>query len=410
MGDRGMQQEIAAGIAMALALIPGLTVVPMLLAGTGMDFAGAYTACVLVTILATFLWGRACHRPLAAAPGAALASWLVYSVILSHGHSWQAVLGAVFLSSVLCLVFLWIFRGTDGGTGVPKHLAESLTAGLGLMLILLGLRQGHVIVSAPVGFFSMGDFSDPVAFHSMIGILTAFALAACRVSGAILWGMLITAVISFAEGFWVLPDAPFLLPTVEKTALQLDLGSAVELPDIVISLTILNLVLMQGTSLALRQKAEPKDAAVLYGTNLFGTLLGAFPLLPAIESAVGHGAGGQTGRTAQTAAGILGLFLFCEPLLASLASYGAVTAVPLVLAGGLLLRQAEFHVCEHTSEFFSACAVCILLPITQSIAVGFGTGMAFYVFLSVWEGRGKELSKGTLALTAVFGVLLFFLS
>lgn len=52
MGGRGMRQEIPAGIAMGVALIPGLTVVPTLLVKTGMDFAGAYAACVLASLLA----------------------------------------------------------------------------------------------------------------------------------------------------------------------------------------------------------------------------------------------------------------------------------------------------------------------------------------------------------------------
>lgn len=395
---------------MGLAMVPVLTVVPSLLARTGMDFANAYTACVLVSFVATLLLGKVCRVPLAAVPHVSIASWLVYVVILSHGHCWQAVLGASFLASLLCLLLVFFLRGKDWQNLVPQHLCESLSCGLGLMLVLLGLRQGHVIASAPVGVFTMGDFSDPVAFHSAIGILFTMALVAAKVSGAMLWGMLLVALISFEQGFWVLPDAPFLLPVLDETSFQLDLAGALEMPDVLLSMVILGWVLLQGMSLALRQSWDLRMASVLLGTNLVGALAGAFPMAPAVESAVGIGQGERKGLVALSAAGMLGVFLFCEPLLAALASYGAITAPALVLAGCLLVRRVDLSMCKGAAEFFSACAVCVLVPITQSITAGFGTGVVLYVLLSVWEGRWKEIPAGTWGMAVMFGGLLCGLS
>ncbi len=404
-----MRQEIPAGIAMGVALIPGLTVVPTLLVKTGMDFAGAYAACVLASLLAVMLLGF-CRLPVAAAPGAAVTGWLAYVVILSHGHSWQAVLGASFLSSVLCLIAVWLLRKCDWREFVPHHLSESLTCGLALMLVLLGLRQGHVIVSAPVGFFTIGDLADPVAFHSLLGLLVTAVLMACRVPGAILWGMLLVGGVSLIQGFWIIPAAPFLFPSLEKTAFQMDLPGAMALPDIILSLVILELVLLKGTMTALRQKIKGRAAAAVFGANAAGALMGSFPLVPAPESAAGIGCGGRGRLCAFSAAGVLAVFLCCEPLAAEMASYGAITSPALVLSGCLLLRRVSFPSMDRLSEFLSACAVSVLLPVTQSIALGFGSGVVIYVFLALWEGRRQELSPAILITAAVFCVLFSIVS
>lgn len=403
-----MRQEIFAGIATGLALVPGLIVIPSILSRTGMDFAGAYTACVLISIIGTLLLALAARIPMAAVPQVSVAGWLSYVVVISHGHSWQAVLGASFLAAVLCLLLTVVFREKDWRCFIPEHLGKVLPLGLGLMLVLIGLRQGHLLVPATTGFFSVGDLTDPVAYHSLMGILVTAALFVCRVPGAMLLGMLLVAAISLAEGFWVLPVAPFLQPELEKTAFQLDVAGALELPETVISLAILGLVLTQGISLGLGHSGDRKPAGLLFGTNVVGAFLGAFPLAPAPESAVGTGDGGRTGKTALAAAGVMGVLLFCEPFLAALASYGAITAPSLVISGCMLARHIEFIAGGETSRLLSACALCVLMPITQSVAVGLGMGVVLYVFLTLWEGQWKQLPTGIWIMAAMF-LLLFLL-
>ncbi len=405
-----MRQEILAGIAMGFTLVPGLVAVSTLLAKTGMDFAGAYTACVLSSILAALLLGAFCRQPLTAAPGAALAGWLAYVAVLSHGHSWQSVLGASFLASCLCLGAVWLLRKRLCQEFLPRHLSESLTCGLALMLILLGLRQGHVLVSAPVGFFVMGDWADPVAFHSILGLMLTAVLLICRVPGAIFFGMFLTGLISLTEGFWIIPAAPFMLPDMGKTALQLDIPGALELPEIILSLVILEWVLLRGICTALRQAVQGKTAAAFFGAGAAGALMGAFPLVPAPESAVGAVSARNGGTSALAAAGVLALALCCEPLAAEIASYGAITAPALVLSGCLLLRQAGFPQACGLSEFLSACSICVLMPLTQSVAAAFGTGAVMYVFLAIWEGRRREITAAVWCMAISFCILFYLVS
>ena len=80
----GAGREILAGLANALTLLSGLVVVPSLLFQAGMDFTGAYTACMLMTLAGTLLMGRLTGQPLVLAPGIAMASWLVYAQIGSQ--------------------------------------------------------------------------------------------------------------------------------------------------------------------------------------------------------------------------------------------------------------------------------------------------------------------------------------
>ena len=230
-----MRQEIMAGLAAGFGMIPGLVVVPALLMRTGMDFTGAYTACVLVSIAATLLFGAWLRLPLAVSCSPALTGWLAYIVILSHGSSWQAALGASFFASAGALLLATKFRGCLAET-VPGHLQELLPAAVGLMLIFLGLMQGRLLLGAPIGMVMPGNLADPVAFYALTGIVLTLALLVWKKPFAIPLGMLLTAVFSFAEGFWVLPAAPFLLPEgLDKVALQLDLEKGLAMPDVILA-------------------------------------------------------------------------------------------------------------------------------------------------------------------------------
>ncbi len=403
-----MRQDILAGIAMGLALVPGLILIPSMLSRTGMDFAGAYTACVLLSIIGTLLWALACRMPFVLAPHVSVVSWLSYAVIISRGYSWQAALGASFLASLICAIMTFVFRSAEWKDFIPEHLGRAMPMCLGLMLVLLGLRQGHVIVPAATGYFSIGDLADPVVFHSLMGILVTAVLLVCRIPGAMLWGILLVAAVSLVEGFWAFPAAPFLEPELEKTALQLDVAGALEMPGTVLSLSILSLLLVQGTGLGLGKPVDKSSARLVFGVNAFGSLLAAFPMAPAIESAVGVGTGNCSRTASLAAAGVLGILFFCEPLLSALASYGAVTAPAIVLSGCLIIKQTELSHGSELSIFLSTCIMAVLMPVTQSISVGLGAGLVTYVFLSLWEGRWRQLQAGTWSMAGMF-LMLFVL-
>lgn len=77
------------------------------------------------------------------------------------------------------------------------------------MLLVQGLYQGHLLMGSPTGPVQLGNMADPVAYISLVGIIAMLSLMAVGARWAVLGGVLTSAVLAFAGGFWVLPDAPF---------------------------------------------------------------------------------------------------------------------------------------------------------------------------------------------------------
>ena len=194
-------QEMLPGFLTAASLAASLLLIPTLLVQAGAPFMGIYTASVLMAIAGTLVFARL-GLPVAAAPGAALTSWLVAVVMLAHGVSWQMVLflGAV-VSLVLTAVLAFaVFSRRPGRLEglvqlFPPCIADGLQGALGLMLLVQGLYQGHLLMSSPVAPVQLGNMADPVAYLSLVGIIAMLALMAVGARWAVFGGVLGTALL-----------------------------------------------------------------------------------------------------------------------------------------------------------------------------------------------------------------------
>lgn len=167
-------QEMLPGFLAALSLSASLLLVPTLLTQVGAPFMGIYTASMLMAIAGTLAFGRL-GLPVAAAPGAALTSWLVAIVMLAHGVSWQMVLfmGAVVsLVMTAALAFTAFSKRPGRLAGLvqlfPPCIADGLQGAVGLMLLVQGLYQGHLLMGSPTGPVQLGNMADPVAYISLV--------------------------------------------------------------------------------------------------------------------------------------------------------------------------------------------------------------------------------------------------
>ena len=404
-----------AGFSNAMALLSGFLVVPSLLFQAGMDFTGAYTAFMLISAVGTILAGRQSAQPLALVPGVAMASWLVYGEIISHGTSWQAVLGASFLASALGF-FLWLspLRRVIL-EAVPEVLRRSLSVGLGLMLLLQGLLQGRLLVGSSFSVTMLGDLSDPVAFFSLVGILVTLALLANGVPGSLAIGTVATAALSFWEGFWVIPEAPFLLPEgLDRVAFQLDLWEGICRPGILLPILLVVMMDSWGAAAAF-QEIRPGGECLsrrlffcLMGTGAAGALLGSLPPRLAPESAAGIAAGGSE-RASYATAFFLALLLFCEPVLKEAASFSAIAVPATVGAGVFLLRPAGALFGGDVADAAASLCLVLLMPLSHDVAAGLGIALLVHVALKLFGRQGSSVPWEEAALAALFALYFFFL-
>ncbi|WP_040637608.1 hypothetical protein [Mitsuokella sp. oral taxon 131] len=435
------RRDAVAGLGTALTLSYVLLAVPTFLARAGMDFAGAYAACGIAMVLGTALMGFL-RLPIAAAPSVPLVVWLVMLPVISHGLDWRALLAVGAAASAVLLFGLFTlgrlhrtrfgarrFRRELVHSVVPPCIERGLAGGVGLMLIFTALSEGRLLMPAPAGLLQIGDLHDPVAAFGLVGVLLVLALMAARVRLAVFYAMLIVAVLSFVEGFWIVPSAPFFEPEgLDKTAFQLFCvpsmdgilwGEAAATGFVLLLYLALD---GWGSLIVLAQmraphgETSPSDAAALHGRKtlaVFGALgivasaLGTVPVVAAPESAVGQSLGGSRRMSWFTALFLTGL-LFLAPTARELASFPALFVPALVGAGILLLQRVQRVFSGDFAERAAAGAIFLLAPLTKSLALSIGTAFFLFVFLKCMAGRMAEVRLPARVLAVCFLLYWYF--
>lgn len=99
-----VRTEMVAGLTTFLTMAYIVFVNPAILAEAGMDQGAVFVATCLAAALGSALMGLVANYPIAVAPGMGLNAFFTYGVVLGLGYTWQAALGAVFVSGILFLI------------------------------------------------------------------------------------------------------------------------------------------------------------------------------------------------------------------------------------------------------------------------------------------------------------------
>ena len=373
---------------------------------------GVLFATCLAAALATLLMGLWANYPIALAPGMSLNAYFTYSVVIGRHVPWQTALGVVFLSGVLFLVLTLTKVREHIVNDIPDCLKHGTAAGIGLFIAFIGLRNAGLIVANPATFVSFGKISDHAALLAVAGLLLTAILMARRASGAILLGMVITAIAGIPLGLAHWPEHLFSLPHPSGTFLKLDLAGAAKLGlgDLVFVFFFVDLFDNVGTLVGvceqgrfLRDGKLPRASRALLA-DAFGTMAGALTgtstVTSYIESAAGVAAGAKTGLGNLLIAVLFGLAMFCAPLVAAVPAYA--TAPALILVGALMCGAVARVKWDDFTEAFPAFMTVIATPLTFSIATGLSLGLLSFTFLKLGSGRYKEISPLIWVLSVLF--------
>jgi AGZA family xanthine/uracil permease-like MFS transporter len=99
-----VRTELIAGLTTFVAVSYIIFVNPNILADAGIPKSAAIAATIWSTVFATALMGLWANYPVAVAPGMGLNAFFTYTAVLTFGLTWQAALGAVFISGVVFLL------------------------------------------------------------------------------------------------------------------------------------------------------------------------------------------------------------------------------------------------------------------------------------------------------------------
>jgi len=224
-----VRREMLGGMTTFITMAYIIVVNPQILSQAGMPAEGVVFATCLAAAVATLVMGLYANYPIALAPGMSLNAYFTYTVCIGMHVPWTTALGAVFFSGVL-FVLLTVTRVREQiVNGIPLGLKHATAGGIGMFIAFVGLRSAKLVVANPATFVSLGNFADPAVQAACVGILLTLALMVRRVNGAILLGILGTAVFGIFRGLAHLPERWVALPHPSSTFLKMDLRGALHL-------------------------------------------------------------------------------------------------------------------------------------------------------------------------------------
>ena len=413
-GETTLATELRAGLATFLAMAYIIVVNPAILEAAGLPRDASVTATILSVIIGTLLMGLYARRPFAVAPYMGENAFIAFTVVQGMGISWQVALGAICLAGIIFAALTLLGVRAWLADALPRPLTRSFAIGIGFFITFIGLTDlGVVRLGTPGAPVALGDLTAPTTALGLAGVALTAILLARRTTGALLLGIVATALASFALGVTPWPSAVISAPpSLAPIAGQLDLFGALSpraLP-VVLLVFVMAFVDTIGTLFGLSSQAGLLDAegrlpdverpmlADAIG-NIAAPLLGTTTTGAYIESAVGIGEGGRTGLVAVVVAALFALALWFAPILTAVPLHAS--GVALVVLGALMLQGIRELDPSDLSEWIPAFLTIVLMSFTFNIGVGMTAGLIAHPVLKVATGRGREVRAAQWVLAAM---------
>lgn len=421
--------EIVAGIVTFLSMSYILTLNPSLItddwAQASPLWASVFIATALGAIVGTALMAFVAKMPLAQAPGLGLNSMvgglIGASMSLGFRVSFGNAMLLVFISGVIFLLLSVIkIKGVSIREkifdGIPVSIRSAISVGIGLFIAFIGLVNAGIIVPGKGTIVSLVQFNNYDAFPKdaivlIFGLFAIGILEHFKVKGAVIIGIILATLLGIPLGvtkysgmswkFWEY-FANFFSMDPEKGGTFFALFTeglewvpeATIMPCImtVISFSMIDMFDTMGTVVGCASAAGLMDEngkpnsyeGIMLSDSVAtcaGAVFGTSTVTTFVESGSGVAAGGKTGLTALTTTICFFLAIFLMPLIASIPSAAASSA--LVYVGCLMLKGAKDLKMSSIRDTVPAFLTIALMPLSYSITNGIGFGILSYVFIEI---------------------------
>jgi AGZA family xanthine/uracil permease-like MFS transporter len=424
-----LRVEIMGGATTFATMAYIIVVNPAILQFAGLPIGPSTVATIVVAAVGSVVMGVYANRPLAVAPYMGENAFIAFG-LTALGIGWQLRLGAVFLSGLLFVLITLIGLRAWLAAAISPSLKHSFAAGIGLFLAFIGLYQCGIVTSfvdgmptpatalmprpdIPVKLGALG--SRPVLLA--IGGFVLIAVLLCRgIRGAILLGMLGTAVAGYFAGLVQPPNAYFAVPfageySLAALAFKLDIAGALRLTFLPILLTLFLLSFLDtlGTLIGVGAAGGLLDekgnlpnlerpmlvdaAACVFSATLGSSTSGAF-----IESAAGVRAGARTGLAAVATGLLFAITLFVIPLVQPLQNLAFIYSPALIAVGVMMLGSVRKIDFDDPTEAVPAFVTMSLIVFTYNIGNGLTAGLLLAPILKLLCGRAREVRGGSIVL------------
>ncbi|HRY78312.1 MAG TPA: NCS2 family permease [Candidatus Izemoplasmatales bacterium] len=435
-------KELVAGATTFFAMVYIIFVNPAILSKTGIPHDAVFVATILATVIGTLVMALFANVPYALAPGMGLNAFFTYTVCLGLQFSWQEALALVFICGIINVVITVTKVRKSIIKAIPKSLQNAIGGGIGLFIAYIGLKDGgilkftidpgHWVESFGTIFGDASAIPEIVKFDTwgpvlaILGLILTIVLLVLKVRGAILWGIVASAVLGIFMGLTTAPDFSGVggsaygdmfvnfgntfgkcfvgfgtlfsqwerLPLVFLAIFAFSLTDTFDTIGTFIGtgrrsgiFTDADLTALE-TSTGFKTKMDRALVADAVATSV-GAVLGTSNTTTYIESGAGIEAGGRTGLTSVFTAILFLLCLVLYPLVAVVPA--AATAPALIIVGIMMAGAFKEIDWSDFAEAVPAFLAASIMAFAYSISIGIAFGFIFYVIIRLCQKRGKEI-------------------
>lgn len=422
-------REIIAGLTTFFAMAYIIVVNPTLLSESGMEWGAVF----LATIIGTLVMGLVANVPYAQAPGMGLNAFFVYTVCFGLGFTWQQALSMVFICGLINIIITVTKLRKFIIKSIPRSLQNAIGGGIGIFVAYLGLLNVGII-NFGSGVPALSTLNQPTFWLFLIGLALTIVLLVCNVKGAILIGIVVTALLGIPMGVTVTSNTVSF--TEACAALPTTFGAiftSAGLPSLFTDMAKLPLVLVTifsfsvsdtfdtiGTFIGTGRRTgifSDEDEKTMESNSGFkskmdralfadatatsiGAIFGTSNTTTYVESAAGIGAGGRTGLTSVIVALCFALSAFLATFVSAIPF--AATAPALVVVGVMMMSAFKEIKWDDFNEAVPAFFAGVFMALCYSISYGIAAGFIFYCIVKICKGKAKEIHPILWVVTALF--------
>ena len=372
--DTNLKTEAVAGVTTFLTMAYALFLIPSVLGDAGMPEKSVFAATALAAAIGTFIMGIFAKFPMGLAPGVGLNAFFTYSVCIGMDIPWQTALSGVLASGIIFLIVSITGIREIVIKAIPTNLKFAVSAGIGLFIAFIGLKNAGIVVANESTFVGLGDLTNPTVLLSVFGLIVIAILMVRGSNIAIFIGMVATVIVGMIFGLINFPDKiismpPSIAPTF-GVAIK-NIGNIFNPQMILVIFTFLFMDFFDtaGTMVAVGSKIGllKNDGSIEGGSKALladsvatciGAIFGTTNTTSYVESLSGVAVGAKTGFSSVVVGILFLISLFFSPLLTVITS--AVTAPALIIVGSLMcssLKEIEWDKPEVSSMWiFSICS------------------------------------------------------
>jgi len=417
-----VKTEIIAGVTTFMTMAYIIFVQPAILSQCGMDFDAVMVATCIASAIACFLMAVLANYPIALAPAMGhnvyftfVACPLIAAILGEKAtvEPWQVALGAIFISGIVFIIFSFFGIRENIIKAVPVSLRNGIAVGIGLLIALVGFEWSGITTSNQVIYVTLGKLNSPPVLLSIFGLVAISVLLVRKVRGAILIGILLTAVCGLFAGIVKYEGLTSKIPSLAPTFMKLSFKGALSVGflELIFVFFFLDLFDTVGTLIGVGEKAGfmkdnnlPRAKQALFSdatATVTGAMLGTSTVTSYVESAAGVSQGGRTGLSNIVTGLLMISAIFFKPLISMIgAGYKAdngtylypVIAPALIIVGCMMMSCVKKIDWEDYTEAIPAFLTITVMPFCGfSITEGISFGFISYVLLKLCAGKIKEV-------------------